>query len=120
MLSIVAKWWIQPGREDDTVAALRELASAGEQEPVHDHVHDPCGDSRGIAPEPAEQRGGLRNRLAGPRGVPAAPGRSGVQELDREICPLFLTDDGGGLCVTGEFMDGQAGYVRPAATGPGA
>jgi hypothetical protein len=73
MLSIDEKRWIQPGREDNTVAILRELASA-----------------------------------------------VGEQELDREICPLFLTDDGGGLCVSGEFMDRQGGYVRPAATGPGA
>jgi hypothetical protein len=31
VLSIVAKWWIVPGREDDAVAALAKLASAVEQ-----------------------------------------------------------------------------------------
>lgn len=30
---------------------------------------------------------------------------------------LFLTDDSGRLFVTGEFLDRQAGFVRPAATG---
>jgi hypothetical protein len=30
---------------------------------------------------------------------------------------LFLTDDRGGLFVTSEFLDQQAGFVRPVTTG---
>jgi quinol monooxygenase YgiN len=118
MLSIIAKWWIQPGHEDDAVAALRELAAAvEEQEPftimytIHTSIVE------GSRPSPPS------NEVVF---VSGWPDRAAFQQhLDGPVfknwiakhVDLFLTDDSGGLFVTGEFIDRQAGFVRPAATG---
>jgi quinol monooxygenase YgiN len=118
MLSIVAKWWINEGCESQAVAALKELAAQVEaEEPftimylIHTAVVD------GSRPTPPD------NEVLF---VSAWPDRDAFQKhLDGPVfktwiakyLDLFLTDDSGGLFVTGEFMDRQAGYIRPAATG---
>ena len=117
MLSIVAKWWIVPGNEDAAVAALAELAARVEaEEPytlmylVHTAVEE------GSRPPPPRTEvvfvSAWPDRAAFERHLDGPVFRTWIaQYLD-----LFLTDDSGGLFVTGEFIDRRAGFVRPAAT----
>jgi len=116
VFSIVAKWWIVPGREDDAVAALATLASEVEQhEPFTTMylIHTSIVEGSRPPPPPNEvvfvsgwpDRAAFQKHLDGPvfKGWIA-------EHLD-----LFLTDDSGGLFVTGEFIDRRAGFIRPSA-----
>ncbi|MGA2836600.1 MAG: antibiotic biosynthesis monooxygenase family protein [Acidimicrobiales bacterium] len=116
MLSIIAKWWIVPGREPEAVAALRELARAvEEQEPFTTMylIHTPIMEGSRPAPPPNEvvfvsgwpDRTAFERHLHGPVFTKWI-----VRYLD-----LFLTGNDGTLYVSAEFIDRQAGYIRPAA-----
>lgn len=118
MLSIVAKWWIVPGREDDAVAALMKLARAVEvQEPFTTMylIHTSIAEGSRPTPPPNEvvfvsgwpDRAAFQQHLDGPV----------FKDWIAEYLDLFLTDDSGGLFVTAEFIDRHAGFVRPAAQG---
>lgn len=119
MLSIVAKWWILPGRDDEAVAALEKLASdVEEHEPstVMYLIHTAIEEGSRPPPPPTEvvfvsgwpDRAAFQEHLDGPvfKGWVA-------QYLD-----LFLTDDHGELFVSGEFIDRRAGFIRLAADEP--
>lgn len=116
MLSIIAKWWIVPGHEEPAVAALKELAAEVERsEPftllylIHTTIQD------GSRPTPPANevvfvsgwpdREAFQQHLDGPV----------FKEWSKKYARLFLTDDSGGLFVTGEFINRQAGFVRPSA-----
>lgn len=116
MLSIIAKWWIVPGKEDKAVAALGELALAVEQrEPftLMYLIHTSIVEGSRPSPPPNEvvfvsgwpDRDAFQKHLDGPV----------FKDWIAKYLELFLTDDSGGLFVTGEFLDRHAGFVRPAA-----
>lgn len=118
MLSIVARWWIVPGREDAAVAALAELAQQVEaHEPFTTMylVHTTIAEGSRPTPPPNEvvfvsawpDRAAFQKHLDGPV----------FTKWIARYLDLFLTDDSGGLFVTGELLDRRAGYVRPAAQG---
>lgn len=115
MLSIIAKWWIVPGHEQEAVAALDELAASVEQnEPFTDMylIHTPIVHGSRPAPPANEvifvsgwaDRAAFDKHLHGPV----------FQQWIAKYLPLFLLDDSGGLFVTAEFIDRRAGYIRPA------
>ena len=116
MFSIVAKWWIVPGREDDAVAALDTLAGEVEaREPFTTMylIHTSIVEGSRPPPPPNEvvfvsgwpDRAAFQKHLDGPV----------FRDWIAEHLDLFLTDDGGGLFVTAEFIDRQAGFIRPSA-----
>ena len=119
MLSIVAKWWIVPGREYDAVTALEELASAVEaQEPFTTmyFIHTSIVEGSRPPPPPNEvvfvsgwpDRAAFQQHLDGPV----------FKDWIGKYLDLFLTDDSGGLFVTAEFIDRRAGFIRPQADHP--
>ena len=119
MLSIVAKWWIVPGREDEAMAALAKLGSAVEQqEPFTTMylIHTSIEEGSRPPPPPNEvvfvsgwpDRAAFQQHLDGPV----------FKDWIAEYLDLFLTDDSGGLFVSGEFIDRRAGFIRPAADHP--
>lgn len=119
MLSIVAKWWIVPGREVEAVDALTKLASAVEQhEPFTSMylIHTAIEEGSRPPPPPNEvvfvsgwpDRAAFQRHLDGPV----------FKQWIAKYLDLFLTDDSGGLFVSGEFIDRRAGFIRPAADQP--
>jgi quinol monooxygenase YgiN len=118
MLSIIAKWWIKPGCEKEALAALDELAESTEQqEPFTTMYLIHTSVAEGSRPTPAANevifvsawpdQAAFEQHLHGPV----------FQGWLQKHLDLFLTNDSGGLFVTGEFMQRRAGYVRQAATG---
>jgi quinol monooxygenase YgiN len=119
VFSIVARWWIVPGREDDAVAALTTLASAVEQQESFTSmylIHTSIVEGSRPPPPPNEvvfvsgwpDRAAFQKHLDGPvfKGWIA-------EHLD-----LFLTDDSKGLFVTGEFIERRAGFIRASVEQP--
>lgn len=116
MLSIVAKWWIVPGKEDEAVAALRQLAAEVEaQEPftLMYLIHTPVEEGS-RPPSPRNEvvflsswadRAGFEKHLDGPV----------FKDWIAQYLDLFMTGDSGDLFVTGEFLHRQAGFIRPEA-----
>jgi len=116
MLSIVARWWIAPGREKKAERALKRLARAvEEQEPLTTMymIHTSIAEGSGLTPSCKEvvfvggwpDRAAYEQHLAGPvfKGWIAA------------YADLFLAEDGGEELVNGEFMATRAGFIRPTA-----
>jgi quinol monooxygenase YgiN len=115
MLSVIAKWWIVQGKEQEAVAALGELADSVEQnEPFTDMylIHTSIADGSRPTPPANEvvfvsgwaDRAAFDKHLHGPV----------FQQWIAKYLPLFLLDDSGGLFVTAEFIDRRAGFIRPA------
>lgn len=118
MLSIIAKWWIVPGRETEAVLALDELADSVEKnEPFTTMylIHTTVAEGSRPTPPANEvvfvsgwpDRAAFEEHLDGPV----------FSQWIAKYLDLFLTDDSGALFVTAEFLDRRAGYVRPAADG---
>lgn len=118
VLSIIARWWIVPGKEAEAVAALKELAAEVEaQEPytlmytIHTTVTEgsrpPAPDNEVVFLSTWPDHAAFEEHLNGPV----------FKEWIAKYLDLFLTGDGDSLFVTGEFLERQAGYIRPSLCG---
>jgi uncharacterized protein len=118
VLSIIAKWWIKPGCEDEAHAALKELAEVTQREEPFTLmylIHTSVAEGSRPTPAPNEvifvsawpSRKEFQDHLDGPV----------FQGWKKDHLHLFLPNSNGDLFVTAEFMDRIAGYVRDEAVG---
>jgi quinol monooxygenase YgiN len=118
VISIVTKWWIIPGNEDQAIPALRELARDVERhEPFTTMYLINTPVVAGSLPAPPDNEvvflGTWDDRAAFDQHL-NGPLMAGwlARYLD-----LFLTSNGGGLYVAAELIERQAGFIRSASTG---
>ncbi|MGA9679154.1 MAG: antibiotic biosynthesis monooxygenase family protein [Mycobacterium sp.] len=113
MRSIIAKWSIKPGCEEQAVAALTELAeSVKREEPFTLMYLIHTSNAEGSRPTPAPNevifvsawpdQPAFEQHLRGPV----------FQQWKTKYLDLFLTNSNGDLFVTSEFMDRRAGFIR--------
>jgi Dyp-type peroxidase family len=118
MRSIIAKWSIKPGCEQQAIAALHELAeSVRREEPYTLMYLIHTANAEGSRPTPAPNevifvsawpdQAAFEQHLNGPV----------FQEWKGKHLDLFLTNSNGDLFVTSEFMDRRAGFIRTAGGG---
>jgi quinol monooxygenase YgiN len=117
VISIVTKWWIVPGKEDQAIAALRELARDVERhEPFTTMYLINTPVVAGSRPAPPDNevvflgtwddRAAFDRHLNGPL----------FKDWLARYLDLFLTGNGG-LYVAAELLERQAGFIRSPSTG---
>ena len=116
--SIIAKWSIKPGCEQQAIAALGELAESVKREEPYTLMYlIHTANAEGSRPTPAANevifvsawpdQAAFERHLHGPV----------FQEWKDKHLDLFLTNSGGDLFVTSEFMDRRAGFIRTEGGG---
>lgn len=113
MISIVTKWWIRQGCEEQAIPALSELADqVRDKEPftamylIHTSIVD------GSLPTPPsnevifvgtwDDRAAFDKHLAGPV----------FRDWLSQNIDLFITGNDGSLYVSAEFIDRKVGFIR--------